>query len=143
MSISFKDSLRKESENNAVTPMAVAAMNIDDFGIAANSIMTLDEMPVVAAYSGDDGNWNQHPDYVYYSVFSDNNISNISDEKEISLNKKQINITQEENSQFIPFEMSRYYDNYDLTNAVISIHYETKNGVHGHSKAVNVTYNDE
>lgn len=143
MSISFEDSLKKKSENNAVAPMAVMAMNIDDFGIATDSVMTLDETSMIAAYSGDDGNWQQHSGYVYYHSFSDDNISNINDEKDISLNRKQFNITQEENSQFIPFEMNRYYDGFDLVDTAISIHYQTSNGRHGSSKPVNVTFNNE
>ena len=65
MSISFKDSLKKESENNAVATMAVAAMNIDEPATMtmASSIMTLEENQTIAAYSGDDGDWYQHPDY--------------------------------------------------------------------------------
>ena len=145
MGLSFEESMKKllENENNVATttvmpamPM-VAAMNIDDA-----SIMTLDETPMVAAYSGEDGNWQEHTGYKRYS-FTDDNISNITSEKEIKLNSKQINITQEENSQYIPFEMSRYYDGFDLTTTTISIHYETNDGQHGVSIPINVTYNDE
>ena len=145
MGLSFEESMKKllENENNVATtavmpamPM-VAAMNIDDA-----SIMTLDETPMIAAYSGEDGNWQEHTGYKRYS-FTDDNISSITSEKEIKLNSKQINITQEENSQYIPFEMSRYYDGFDLTTTTISIHYETNDGQHGVSIPINVTYNDE
>ena len=144
MSLSFKDSLEKNNEPIVATESATAAaFNVEDMNVEPFGIMTLDENYGIAAYAGDDGNWTQHTGYVYYSTFSDNNLSVINDKKEISLNDKQINITQEENSQFIPFEMSRYYDGYDLTKATLSIHYETKNGRHGSSKAINVTYNNE
>lgn len=136
MSLSFEESLKS---NNMVTTNIVA----EDASVATPFIMTLENIGGTVAYSGDGGNWTLHSDYVYYSTFYDDNISNISDEKDISLNRKQVNITQEENSQYIPFEMSRYYDGYDLTKASISIHYETKNGRHGASKAINVTYNNE
>ena len=154
MGLSFEESMKRllENENNkaasiAITP-EVATMSIDEA-----SIMTLDETSMIAAYSGDDGNWIQHPDYKQYFYydennnkrfsFSDDNISRITDEKEIKLDSKQINITQEENSQYIPFEMSRYYDGFDLTTTTISIHYDTNDGQHGASIPVNVTYNDE
>ena len=144
MSLSYAESLKAatavESKNVAVADMSIA---VADMGIAAPSIMTLDGAPMVAAYSGDDGNWQQHADYVYYSNFSDSNISTINDTKDIALNKKQFNITQEENSQFIPFEMPRYYDGFDLVRTIISIHYTTKSGRHGAAKPVNVTFNDE
>ena len=139
MSLSFEDSLK----NNNAMLAATKTENVATADIAAPSIMTLEENYGIAAYSGDDGNWQQHTDYVYYYVFSDDNISNIDDEKNITLNKKQFNITQEENSQYIPFEMSRYYDGFDLVTAAISIHYETNNGRHGATKPINVSFNDE
>ena len=77
------------------------------------------------------------------SNFSDEDISTIGDNKDILLNRKQFNITQEENSQYIPFEMPRYYDGFDLVNTVISIHYETSGKRHGSTKPINVTFNDE
>ena len=146
MSLSFKDSLEK---NNEIKPVVAtesataAAFSVDDMNVEPFGVMTLDENYGIAAYAGDGGSWTQHTGYVYYSTFSDDNLSTINDKKEITLNDKQINITQEENSQFIPFEMPRYYDGYDLTRAELSFHYETKNGRHGSSKAINVTYNNE
>ena len=146
MSLSFKDSLEKNNETIVATESAtVAAFNVDNIEVEPFGVMTLDEDYGIAAYAGDDGNWTQHSGYTYYSSFYDDNLSVVNDKKEISLNDKQINITQEENSQFIPFEMPRYYDGYDLAgrNVAISIHYETKNGRHGVSKPINVTYNNE
>ena len=140
MALSFSDSLKKHTESidNQTKLMAVES----EPTVMDVPLMTLEENQGFEVYSGDDGSWQQHADYVRYYNLSDDNISTINDRKEISLNDKQINITQEENSQYIPFEMSRYYDGYDLVNAVISIHYETKTGVHGASKAVNVTFNN-
>lgn len=163
MSLSFEESLKKSMEaktrlmaarSMSIEPeVAAAAMSVNDMEVMNNSIMTLDEDYGIAAYSGDDGNWIQHPDYDVYRYFSDDNISTVNDEKDIILNKKQFNITQEENSQYIPFEMNRYYDGFDLagyndpsndkSSTVISIHYQTKNGRHAASKPVNVTYNNE
>ena len=145
MSLSFKESLKINSEKNVATSNVepVATMNIDNTSVSDIGIMTLDESYGIAAYSGDDGNWQQHPNYVRYSAFSDDKISIISENKDINLDSNQFNISQEENSQYIPFEMPRYYDGFDLVNTVISIHYDTKNGRHGSSKPVNVTFNDE
>lgn len=140
MALSFSDSLKKHTESidNQTKLMAVES----EPAVMDVPLMTLEENQGFEVYAADDGSWQQHADYVRYYNLSDDNISTINDRKEISLNDKQINITQEENSQYIPFEMSRYYDGYDLVNAVISIHYETKTGVHGASKAVNVTFNN-
>ena len=139
MSLSFEDSIKKNNEKTLASKIDILAVP----DILDNSIMTLDENYGIAAYSGDDGSWQQHTDYVRYNVFSDDNISIINDKKDIALNENQFNITQEENSQYIPFEMPRYYDGYDLVGTVISIHYTTKSGRHGASKPVNVTFNNE
>ena len=138
MALSFEDSLKNNMATVSNEPIAMAALEV-----ANDSIMTLDESYGIAAYSGDGGNWQQHNDYVRYYHFSDDNISTISENKDITLNSRQFNVTQEENSQYIPFEMPRYYDGFDLVNTAISIHYETKSGRHGASKPINVTFNDE
>ena len=150
MSLSFEESLKQNaiataSNTKLSVPAteAVADMNAYNMEVASDSIMTLDENYGIAAYSGDDGNWEQHSDYVHYYQFSDDNLSTINDKKDIALNEKQFNITQEENSQYIPFEMPRYYDGFDLVETVISIHYETAKGRHGAAKPVNVTFNNE
>ena len=145
MSLSFEESLKINKGNNVAKGIAPAMPVVasEDIGIVMPDVMTLDETSMIAAYSGDDGNWHQHPDYVYYSVFSDDNVSVIDDGKNINLDNKQYNITQEENSQYIPFEMPRYYDGFDLVNTVLSIHYETSSKRHGASKPINVSYNNE
>ena len=148
MSLSFKESLKNNSKKNTSVVELFAGHTIDMPAVATpavadNSVMTLDEHYSIAAYSGNDGNWQEHADYVRYNYFSDDNISVINDEKDIVLNKKQFNITQEENSQYMPFEMPRYYDGFDLVNTALSIHYHTSSGKHGSSKPINVTFNDE
>jgi hypothetical protein len=139
MSLSFEESFKNNNEHN----ISATEIKVNNINVNEPSFMTLDENSGFAVYSGDDGDWQQHTDYVRYTSFSDDNISIINNEKDINLNSKQFNITQEENSQYIPFEMPRYYDGFDLVNTVISIHYTTKNGRHGSSKPVNVTFNDE
>ena len=81
MSLSFEDSLKKSM---VATPMrfeapVAATMSVADMNIADTGVMTLDETYGVAAYSGDGGNWQQHTDYVRYSVFSDDNIVSCGD----------------------------------------------------------------
>lgn len=124
---------------------------LKDKSNSASNITTLDlnyenARPVVdskntaTTYASSSETWQKHSAYTYFSTFSDDNISTISEDKDITLNPKQINISQEENSQYIPFQMNRYYDGFDLTKARISIHYETKNGLHGACKPINVMY---
>ena len=143
MSLSFEDSLNKNNNNNNENNIATTDIATEDVGVVTPMAMSSDEPLMMAAYSGNGGNWQQHPNYVRYTNFSDDNISTISDTKDVVLNKKQFNVTQEENSQYIPFEMPRYYDGFDLVNTAISIHYQTNNGRHGASKPINVTYNND
>lgn len=150
MGLSFEDSLNamkkaQETElNNLIAASRVAAntSSIATSSVEDYSISTLDESgSMIAAYSGDDGNWEHVSGYKVYSVYSDDNISMIDGDKNIVLNEKQYNITQEENSQYIPFEMPRYYDGYDLSTAGLSIHYNNKDKYHGVSIPVNVMRN--
>lgn len=80
--------------------------------------------------------------YDWYNEYEDSKISRIDEKKQISLNEEQINISQEENSQYIPFEMPRYFDGFDLASTIISIHYETSDKYHGRAFPVNVAYSD-
>ena len=137
MALSFEDSLKNSAttEDSGISLMsASASIESEDSNVVAYA----------STYAIDE-NWQRHPntEYVSYDDFSDDNISTISNNKDINLDSSQFNITQEENSQYIPFEMPRYYDGFDLVNTVISIHYTTKSGRHGATKPVNVFYNNE
>ena len=146
MALSFEDSLKAaKAESEAAAAVAAMPVVADDTSVMTldYGIVNADEGSMIAAYSGDDGSWIQDDNYLVIPFFHDENISKIDDEKNINLNKKQTNITQEENSQYIPFEMSRYYDGFDLSKRAISIHYETSDNQHGVSIPVNVAYNEE
>lgn len=80
--------------------------------------------------------------YPYYSEFTDELVSTISSSKSISLNPGQINISQEDKAQYIPFEMPRYFDGMDLSKAVLRIYFVNKEGNGGFSQPVNVQYSD-
>lgn len=140
MALSFEDSLNAaqaeqemsdvSGEVEAATP-SVAAYSLDDENVA------------VTTYSLADEGWTLKSGSAYYSEYADDNISQINDEKTVVVNQKQINITQEKNSQFIPFEMPRYYDGYDLTQATILIYYVNADNQGNMSNAVNVYYNSD
>lgn len=78
-----------------------------------------------------------------YNDYDDENISQIDDIKTVNLNPKQFNITQEKNSQYIPFEMPRFYDGFDLLVTNIMIYYVNADGYSDLDSAVNIHYNDE
>lgn len=141
MGISFADSLKENEKKNIVNKkeqVIVEKDNVDKANVEVNDVTT----SFHKAMSLDEGSWQRHNEYVHYSFFSDNEISNVESTKDIKLSPKQINITQEQNSQYIPFEMPRYYDGYDLTQATLSIHYQTSDERHGATKPINVSYND-
>ena len=135
---SFSDRLKAATQNSGIA-MAAETSNM----VSEPSIMTLEETPYDGlAYSGE--TWTaDKTNYRWFKDFKDDNYSTIDNKKTIILNDKEFNITQESNSQFIPFMMSRYYDGYDLLKANISIHYDRNDGSHGADQAVNVEYTDD
>ena len=80
--------------------------------------------------------------YKLYEQYEDTNISEITAEKNISVNTSQINLTQEVNSQYIPFRMNRKYDGIDLKDMNLQIHYVNSRGFEDISVPVNVKYSD-
>lgn len=126
MGISFKDSLsHREKQPAAVKTMAVdlpvtqAAINVNDFTPCT------------------DGR------YDIYNQYTDENCSIVDSLKNVQVDSNQVNITQEVNSQYIPFSIPRYWDGIDLMNMFIQFHYVNKDGASGISNAVNVRYNDD
>ena len=81
--------------------------------------------------------------YIVYAQYFDNDLSIIDDNKNIALQPSQINISQEENSQYIPFKLKRYWDGIDLMDMYIQIHYVNKGKEEDYSTPINVRYNNE
>ena len=126
MALSFEESKKLLAQQMSMPAADPGIMTLDLSAIDGN----------VAAYS----EWTKSDKYVWYDQYSDENVSRIGKDKSITVDNSQINISQEENSQFIPFEMERYYDGFDLMNTMISIHYVASDGYYGASEAVNVVY---
>ena len=102
-------------------------------------------MPTVLAEKGIDTlqeDFTRSDKYEWYNNYSDENFSIVDDNKNISVNEKQLNLTQEVNSQFIPFELSRYYDGIDLMEMSFRVHYVNAEGGEHYSTPVNVTYSE-
>lgn len=80
---------------------------------------------------------------VWYDDYYDESYSTISFvNKVVTVDASQVNLTQENNSQFIPFKMPRYYDGIDLSQMLINIHYLNEDNKDMTSRAVNVCYSD-
>ena len=109
---------------------------------------TVSEDTAVMALAEEAENWTLHTGYKTTDIneeglrYEDSNISYVDELKNVSINQNQVNLTQESDSQYIPFEMSRYYDGIDLTKMKITIYYENIKKGYGISDAVNVRYSD-
>lgn len=80
--------------------------------------------------------------YLWYEEYRDDNLSYVDDNKNITVNPLQFNLTQEKNSQYIPFEMSRYYDGIDLMDMSLLFRFVNKNKDEGFSVPINVSYSN-
>ena len=86
-------------------------------------------------------NWSRPDNYTiyeYYDEYYDNDMSTVDSSKKITLSTNQINLTQEKNSQYIPFEIPRYYDGFDLSTTNLSIYWVNEVGRGGVSIPVDV-----
>lgn len=127
MSLSFADSLRTNR---------VGSKSYPNSANAGNSI-TEDGARVYGAES-----WVLDDRYKYLAEYIDESLSIVDAEKNISVDHGQINLTREDNSQFIPFIMPRYYDGFDLSTTKISFYYVNKNNYDNYSDPINVYYSD-
>lgn len=118
--MSFADSMKKKiTESN--TPVTLD-LKPQDYLTTAEAVGTLDD------------EWEKPENsstYEYYNgEYNDDSYSVIDKNKNVTLSSEQINLTQEKNSQYIPFMMPRFYDGFDLSTAKLSIFWvnEDKNG---------------
>ena len=138
MALSFEES-KKLLAQQVSAPMMASIPTMMTVPAEAADVMTLsagDTTGSIAAYS----EWTRSNKYVWSDQYSDDKTSYIDKNKNITVDASQINITQEENSQFIPFEMPRYYDGFDLMQTTLSIHYITSDGYYGDAAPINVSY---
>ena len=120
MSLSFKDSQKSIGSQQATTPslmtLRASTFALTDFQISDK--------------------------YEYYNNYSDSNASSISASKDITVKSSQINLTKESNSQFIPFEMDRFYDGIDLMEMTLKIHFVNNEQKEYYSDPINVSYSN-
>ena len=116
----------------------------DESGIAVASsdIMTLNEGYDGLAYSEETFERVNNSLYLWIDEYEDTNYSYIDSLKNVTINDQQVNLTQEENSQVIPFELDRYYDGIDLSQMTFQIYYVNSLGQEGLSTPINVVRSD-
>lgn len=133
MALSFEESKKKFMAQTAVQsaePMIMSMAADDDEAFAVMADSASDDFAISGKYT-------------WYSSYRDDKYSSIDELKNIKLDDSQINITQEKNSQFIPFQMPRYYDGVDLLDMMLQVHFVNKDGDENYATPVNVTYNED
>ena len=126
MALSFEES-KKQAQELAATPTLMS--------LSSNATTFASE------------NWTKPINsslYIYYNnEYSDNKVSTVDENKNITLSDSQINLTQEKNSQYIPFQIPRYYDGFDLTKTELSIYWVNEKGAGSTSIPVDVYYSND
>lgn len=126
--MSFKEVKAKMMANSAT---------VDD-----NNISTFDAGLATTAVVDDGYTLCTDGRYGVYDQYFDDSYSTVDKQKNVSVDSSQINITQETNSQYIPFRIPRYWDGIDLMNMLIEIKYAHSDNKGQPSKVINVAYND-
>ena len=134
MALSFEESKRMAAEMVAkAEPVALQA--------EAAPMAAVVDMP--QAQANDDGGYTRSEKYLWYSQYNDDAFSSIDEMKNVVMDESQINITQETNSQVIPFKMPRRYDGIDLMQMMLQVHYLNVDGQEAYATPINVTYNED
>lgn len=127
MAMSFKDSLKKAQQENNNISIASLEETSEAFAVYDSGV---DELPYSDVYQK-------------YTEYADSKFSTVDEDKNITLDKSQINLTQEENAQYVPFKMPRRYDNIDLLSKTLLIHAVTPEKKDVYVTPVNVQYDEQ
>ena len=76
--------------------------------------------------------------YKFYDDYRCDDVSVVNWKKKIIMKPDQLNFMQESNSQYIPFQMPRYFDGFDMGKTKIQFYYVNPIGEYGIDYAVNV-----
>lgn len=132
MALSFEDSLKATAQRSSSSTFN-STMDLRNRNISYDVSEIAEEGWTLI----DDGRYE-----VYNNYYFDDKCSIVDEYKKVKLDKYQINLTQESYSQAIPFKISRFYDNVDLTNMTFHINYVNSDGNAGRDDVVNVSYNE-
>ena len=136
MALSFEESKRlaaKAAQSAVATSLAATPkIQENEIDIPVYDISTLAVNP--------DAGFERSGKYTWYENYTDDKYSIVDENKDIQLDDSQINITQENNSQVIPFEMPRFYDGIDLMDMTIQMHYLNANKEENYSSPINVSF---
>ena len=125
MAISFEESKAASASVQSAVPAAYS----------------LSAEPAVVALD-DTETWTRQEKYRWYESYRDDKTSTIDSMKNIVMDQSQINLTQETNSQYIPFQIQRYWDGVDLVGMTLQIHFVNKDNGEDYVVPVNVEYSE-
>ena len=123
-------------------------LSIAPTSTATASLMSFDQSSVITF-----DNYNDYNDYDYYTICDDGRYPvyreymddfdySVIEGKDIRLTPYQLNISQEENSQYISFRMNRFADGIDRLDKKIEIRYINPDGKKDSATPVNLSYNN-
>ena len=139
LALSFEESKKKyQSELTGMTAARNASLNAMAMPLAA--VESSEAVAAVADTASE--TFKTSYKYLWYETYKDDKYSIIDEQKNIKLDDSQINITQEQNSQYIPFQLPRYFDGVDLMDMMFQIRYVNKNKKENYATPINVTYSD-
>lgn len=81
--------------------------------------------------------------YPWYPEYEEERISYIDEDKNIVVHDSCINISQENNSQYIPFEMDRYYQGVDLMDMNLEVHFVNSQMGANHSNVIGTFFSTQ
>ena len=139
MAKSLKDSMKElEEMNNA----KIMSDDITAYSLEAASFPSpvVDNEATVSTYTNTTLPYSEK--YIIYNEYVDEKISTIDENKNIELDESQVNLTQEENSQYVRFKMFRRYDGVDQLNMTLLMHAVTPDKNDVYINPVNVQYDD-
>ena len=138
MAKSFRDSMRElEKSQN----MKVCSLN--EIKVAAFASTAMTKAVVTTATDKKETELPYDEKYLIYTEYSDEKVSTIDQNKNIKLDPSQVNLTQEENSQYVRFKMFRRYDGIDQLKMKLIMHAVTPERKEVFVDPVNVQYDDE
>lgn len=139
MAKSLKDSMKELEEMNNAKIMSddITAYSLE---AASFSSPVVDNEATVSTYTSTTLPYSEK--YLIYNEYVDEKISTIDENKNIELDESQVNLTQEENSQYVRFKMFRRYDGVDQLNMTLLMHAVTPDKNDVYINPVNVQYDD-
>ena len=127
MAITFEESKKKFSNQKLARTMSLS-----------NDTPTV----MTASIAEENFTYDKYNYKYYQKSYSDDKLSYVDVNKNIVVDEQQQSVTQETNSQCIPFELDRYYDGVDLRTMAFNIHYVNSKDKEGVSKPVNFCYSN-